>query len=136
MTAPTTESRSGQAATLHGSSTSQGTASTTDPTRAEAVAILTGLLPKLWDEATERDGDENYRPQVHAVSQALHRDVNRYEVIHAMEACAAISRLQAGNCLVDMYGRPNTEEGRDGWLDCERQNLTVAIQNLTFGIPA
>ena len=136
MSLTTTESRSGQAATLNGSSTYQGTASTPDPTRAEAVATLRDLLPKLADESTPEDAENDYWAQAQLVQMTLRRDINRWEVRDAMEALNAIGLLQAGNCLVEMYGWPNTDENRDHWLDQENQNLTGAIHNLTFGIPA
>lgn len=126
MTAVMTGSRSGQAATLNGPSTLQVIQFLSQPT---SVALVE-LLPQLWAEATPEDAENGYSQQARILAAILNRHVNAFAVSDAMEACAAISRIQAGNCLVEMYGVANTDQNRDRCLDDEQMNLNVAATAL------
>lgn len=122
MTTTTQESREQQLPTLNGTSTLQVISFLSQPTPVD----VSDTLVHLWAGSTPEDADNGYVQQARILAAILGRTVNPFTMSDAMEACAAIHKLQAGDCLVSMYGCANTDQNRDRWLDYEQQNLTIA----------
>ncbi|MGV0109802.1 hypothetical protein [Arthrobacter sp. CP30] len=123
MTAVATKGRELQLSTLPEISTAQVVSFLSQPTNADTSDVLV----QLWANSTPEDADNGYSKQARILAAVLDRNVNPFVVSDAMEAVATLHRLQAGDCLVNMYGVPNTDQNRDSWLDHEQQNLTTAV---------
>jgi hypothetical protein len=122
MTAVAVKGRRLQTTALPEINTAQVISFLTDPTSVD----VSDTLVRLWAESTPSDAENGYAQQARILAALLSRHINTFAMSDAMEACAAIYRIQAGNCLEAMYGSPNTDEERDRWLAYEQMNLTTS----------
>lgn len=126
MTITTTESRTGQGATLNGTSLAQTISFLAQRTRVD----VSDTLVTLWAESTEQDATDGYTHQARILSAILDRDVDRVAVRDGLHACDNIHALETGACLTELYNVPNTDYERDRWLNYEQEQLTIAARTL------
>lgn len=127
MTATTTESRTGQGATLNGPSHLEVIQFLTQPTPVD----VSDTLVRLWAESTPVDAENGYAQQARILAAILDRPVNPFVVQDAMEAAAALWKLGQGWDLNLLYdGWANTEANRQNWLAVESENLAIAVREL------
>jgi hypothetical protein len=129
MTLTTTESRTGQGATLNETSTAQVIQLLAHPTNVD----VSDTLVALWAESTEQDAGDGYIQQARILAAILGRDVDRVAVRDALEAIGKIWALEHGNCVTELYGVPNTDHERDRWLRYEQEQLAIAARILGGG---
>lgn len=87
---------------------------------------VSDTLVYLWADSTEEHAENGYVQQARILAAILDREVNRYDVANAMEACANISHLErGGDVSLISDGFANTEENRAGWLATWSENLAV-----------